>query len=156
MKGRLLISCTPHLKCCGSANPSDINRTEGGCGPEARVIAGAQKRNHILIEDKGIDGINMVSHHLQLPQRHTSRVTMYIVSRHGVPYESASKDKRAAQPYRLQKANKSDGQWSRWASDIRQSQPDQWSSSSRWHSSAGDDSSGGRYLIRKDHNVRSS
>ena len=58
------------------------------------------------------------------------------------PYESASKDKRAAQPYRLQKANKSDGQWSRWASDIRPSQPDQWSSSSsRWHSSAGDDGS---------------
>ena len=50
------------------------------------------------------------------------------------PSEPASRDKRTAQPYRLQKANKSDGQW---ASDIRQSQPDQWSSSSsRWHSSA--------------------
>ena len=58
------------------------------------------------------------------------------------PCEPASRDKRPAQPYRLQKANKSDGQWSRWASDIRQSQPDQWSSSSsRWHSSAGDERS---------------
>ena len=45
-----------------------------------------------------------------------------------------------AQPYRLQKANKSDGQWSKWASDIRQSQPDQWNSrSSRWHSFTGDE-----------------
>ena len=35
------------------------------------------------------------------------------------PSEPASRDKRPAQPYRLQKANKSDGQWSRWASDIR-------------------------------------
>ena len=38
--------------------------------------------------------------------------------------------------------NKSDGQWSRWASDVRQSQPDQWSdSSAKWMSPAGDDSS---------------
>ena len=52
--------------------------------------------------------------------------------------ESASRDKRPTQPYRLQKANKGDGQWSRWASDIRHSQLDQWSSSSsRWHSSRG-------------------
>ena len=58
------------------------------------------------------------------------------------PCEPAVKDKRLAQPYRLQQANKSDGQWSRWASDIRQSQPDQWSSSSsRWHSSASDERS---------------
>ena len=35
------------------------------------------------------------------------------------PCESADKDRRLAQPYRLQQANKSDGQWSRWASDIR-------------------------------------
>ena len=35
------------------------------------------------------------------------------------PYESAHRDKRAARPYRLQKANRGDGQWSRWASDIR-------------------------------------
>ena len=41
------------------------------------------------------------------------------------PWESATKVQRAAQPYRLQKANRSDGQWSRWASDARQSQPDQ-------------------------------
>ena len=42
-----------------------------------------KRESHILIEDKEIDGISMVSHHLQLPQRHTSRVTVYIVSRHG-------------------------------------------------------------------------
>ena len=57
------------------------------------------------------------------------------------PCESGHRDKRAAQPYRLQKANRGDGQWSRWASDIRQSQPDYWSESSRWQSSAGDNSS---------------
>ena len=39
------------------------------------------------------------------------------------PCESGHRDKRATQPYRLQKANRGDGQWSRWASDIRQSQP---------------------------------
>ena len=50
---------------------------------EARDIAGLQKESRILIEDKEIDGISMVSHPLQLPQRHTSRVTMYIASRHG-------------------------------------------------------------------------
>ena len=54
------------------------------------------------------------------------------------PWESVSKAKRQTQPYRLQQANQSDGQWSRWADDIRQSQPDQWSSSSaKWHSFAG-------------------
>ena len=36
----------------------------------------------------------------------------------------------ASSPCRLQKAKQSDCQGSRWASDIRQSQPDQWSSSS--------------------------
>ena len=34
------------------------------------------------------------------------------------PWEQAGKDKRLAQPYRLQQANKSDGQWSRWVCDI--------------------------------------
>ena len=55
----------------------------------------------------------------------------------------ASQQREAASStIRLQKANKSDGQWSTWASDVRQSQPDQWSStSSRWQSSAGDDRS---------------
>ena len=58
------------------------------------------------------------------------------------PCESAYKSQRAAQPYRLQKANKGDGLWSRWASDARQSQPDQWSdSSAKWVSSAGDEHS---------------
>ena len=54
------------------------------------------------------------------------------------PCEPASRDKRQASEG--QHCYKSDGQWSRWASDIRQSQPDQWSSScSRWQSSAGDE-----------------
>ena len=58
------------------------------------------------------------------------------------PREPVSKPQRAAQPYRLQKANRSDGQGSRWAGDVRQSQPDQWSdSSAKWMSSAGDDNS---------------
>ena len=66
---------------------------------------------------------------------------MYTESTWG-PCESVSKSQRTAQPYRLQKANKCDGQWYRWASDVRQSQPDQWSdSSAKWASSAGDDSS---------------
>ena len=58
------------------------------------------------------------------------------------PSESGNRDVKPAQPYRLQKANKSDGQRSKWASDIRQSQPDQWNSrSSRWQSFAGDERS---------------
>ena len=58
------------------------------------------------------------------------------------PWEAATKSQRAAQPYRLQKANRGDGLWSRWARDARQSQPDQWSdSSAKWASSAGGDSS---------------
>ena len=97
-----------------------------------------QSESRILIEDKGIDGISMVSHHLLLPPRHTSRGTMYIASRLGGPYEPAHRDKRTAQPFRLQKANRGEGQWSRWASDIRQSQPDT-------------TAPGGKYLIGKDH-----
>ena len=57
------------------------------------------------------------------------------------PWEAATKSQRAAQPYRLQKANRGDGLWSRWASDARQSLPDQSDSSAKWVSSAGDDSS---------------
>ena len=55
------------------------------------------------------------------------------------PNESGHKEAKPAQPHRLQKVNRSDGQWSKWASDIQQLQPDQWNShSSRWHSFAGD------------------
>ena len=50
---------------------------------EAREITGVTKRSHVLIDDKGIDGTNMESHHLLLPQRRTSRVIMSIRSRHG-------------------------------------------------------------------------
>ena len=69
------------------------------------------------------------------------------------PYESAHRDKWTAQPYRLQKADRGEGQWSRWASDIRQSQPDYWSSSSKWQSSAGDDGSWKKVSDGKDHNA---
>ena len=51
------------------------------------------------------------------------------------PWEAATKSQRAAQPYKLQKANRGDGLWSQWARDARQSQPDQWSdSSAKWKS----------------------
>ena len=51
-----------------------------------------------------------------------------------------AKSVQPAQPYRLQQAYRSEGQWSKWASDIRRSQPDKWDSrSSNWHSSAGDE-----------------
>ena len=86
-----------------------------------------RKGNPTLIEDNTIDGTSMVSHLPQLPQRHTSQMNHCKMSQHGA---------HASQ------ANKCEGQWSRWASDIRQAQPDQWSSSSsRWHSSAGDERS---------------
>ena len=99
------------------------------------------KESHVLPGDKETGGTSMVSHHVQHPQRHMERVIVCILSQHGARV-SLSANQRAAQPYRLQKANKSDGQWSRWASDVRQSQPDQWSdSSAKWVSSAGDDSS---------------
>ena len=42
-----------------------------------------QSGSRILIDDKAIDGISMENHHLQLPLRHTSRVTMYIRSLRG-------------------------------------------------------------------------
>ena len=57
------------------------------------------------------------------------------------PTESASEDARPAQPYRFRRPTRVMAK-SKWASDVRQSQPDQWnSSSSRWHSSAGDERS---------------
>ena len=102
----------------------------------------ARKESRILIEDKGIDGTQYgESSSAASSEAHIVSDQMNSESTWG-PCEPAVKDKRLAQPYRLQQANKSDGQWSRWASDIRQSQPDQWSSSSsRWHSSAGDERS---------------
>ena len=47
------------------------------------ILQAQQGESRILIDDKEIDGINMESHPLQLPQRHTSQVIMYIVSQHG-------------------------------------------------------------------------
>ena len=55
-------------------------------------------------------------------------------------HESGNKHAQPAQPYRLQQANRGEGRWSKWASDVRQSQPENWDyRSSKWHSSAGDD-----------------
>ena len=55
-------------------------------------------------------------------------------------HESGKKSVQPDQPYRLQQANRSDGQWSKWAGDVRQSQPDKRNSrSSRWRSSACDE-----------------
>ena len=110
---------------------------------EARDIAGVQKRKPYPHRRQGNrwDQYGESSSAASTEAHITSDNNVYSESTWG-PFESASKDKRAAQPYRLQKANKSDGQWSRWASDIRQSQPDQWNdSSSKWLSSAGDDRS---------------
>ena len=47
------------------------------------ILQAQQSESRILIDDKEIDGISMENHHLQLPQRHTSRVIMYIESQHG-------------------------------------------------------------------------
>ena len=53
--------------------------------------------------------------------------------------ESGNMSVQPAQPYRLQQANRSEGQWSKWASDVGQSQPEKWDyRSSKWHSSTGD------------------
>ena len=51
--------------------------------------------------------------------------------------EPANKDRQPAHSFRLQKANKSDGPWSRWASDIRQSQSERsWNQgSAEWEGS---------------------
>ena len=55
-------------------------------------------------------------------------------------HESGNKSVQPAQPYRLQQANRSEGKWSKWASDVRQSQPEKRDyCSSKWHSSAGDE-----------------
>ena len=107
---------------------------------EARDIAGATKRKPYPHRRQGDrwdqygESSSAASSEAHIASDHVHRESTW-------GPESAHRDKRAAQPYRLRKANRSDGQWSRWASDIRQSQPDHWSGSSRWHSSAGDDSS---------------
>ena len=56
-------------------------------------------------------------------EAHTASEQVSVESNWGPwpPNESGHKEAKPAQPYRLQKANKSDGQWSKWASDIRQS-----------------------------------
>ena len=109
---------------------------------EARDIAVVQKRKPYAHRRQGNRWDQYgESSSAASSEAHIASDNVYSESTWG-PFESASKDKWAAQPYRLQKANRSDGQWSRWASDIRQSQPDQWSdSSSGWRSSAGDDRS---------------
>ena len=57
-----------------------------------------------------------------------------------LPSETSSKHVQSAQPYRLQQANRGEGKWSKWACEVRQSQPGSWDySSNKWRSSAGDD-----------------
>ena len=111
---------------------------------EARDIAGVQKRKPYTHRRQGNRWDQYgESSSAASSEAHIMSDYVHSESTWG-PYESAhreSRDKRAAQPYRLQKANKSEGQRSRWASDIRQLQPDHWSSSSKWQSSAGDDGS---------------
>ena len=108
---------------------------------ETRDIAGATKRKPYPHRRQGNrwdqygESSSAASSEAHIVSDHVHRESTW------GPYESAHRDKRAAQPYRLQKANRGDGQWSRWASDIGQSQPDHWSESSRWQSSASDDSS---------------
>ena len=112
---------------------------------EERDVAGVQKRKPYVHRRQGSRWDQYgESSSAASSEAHIASEQVNSESRWGPwpPTEPASRDKRQAQPYRLQKANKGDGQWSRWASDIRQSQPDQWSrSSSRWHSSAGDERS---------------
>ena len=97
---------------------------------EERDIAGVQKRKPYVHRRQGNRWDQYgESSSATSSEAHSTSDQMNSESTWG-PCEPASRDKRLAQPYRLQKANKSDGQWSRWASDIRQSQPDQWSSSS--------------------------
>ena len=115
-------------------------------GKEAKAAAEVHKESRVLPEGKETGGspwdqYGESSSGASSEAHGLSDSSMYTESTWG-PCESVSKSQRAAQPYRLQKANKSDGQWSRWANDVRQSQPDQWSdSSAKWASSAGDGSS---------------
>ena len=55
------------------------------------------------------------------------------------PPSLGSKRAQPAQPDRLQQANRGQGKWSEWAREVRQSQPEWDSGSTKWHSSAGDD-----------------
>ena len=99
-----------------------------------------QSESRILIEDKEIDGISMESRHLLLPQRHTSRVSMYIVGRLGDHMSLPIVTNGQLNPIDFKRptevmANGPDGLVT------SESQPDHWSGSSKWQSSAGDDSS---------------
>ena len=44
--------------------------------------------------------------------------------------ETSSKHMQSDQPYRVQQANRREGKWSKWASEVRQSQPGSWDYSS--------------------------
>ena len=108
---------------------------------ESRAVAGMQKRRPCSTRSNRWDQYGESSSASPSEAHGMSDSSVVTESTWG-PWESATKVQRAPQPYRLQKANRGDGQWSRWASDARQSQPDQWSdSSAKWISSAGDDSS---------------
>ena len=76
------------------------------------------------IEDRvtaGTSMVNLLLKHLQRLQIASEQVSTESNWGPWQPTEPANRDKRPAQPYRLQKANKGGGQGSRWASDVRQS-----------------------------------
>ena len=110
---------------------------------ESRAVAGMQKRRPCSTRSQGNRWDQYGESSSASPsEAHGMSDSSVVTESTWGPWESATKVQRAPQPYRLQKANRGDGQWSRWASDARQSQPDQWSdSSAKWISSAGDDSS---------------
>ena len=90
-------------------------------GKEARAVAEMHKRKPCSTRRQGNRWDQYgESSSAASSEAHGMSDSMYTESTWG-PCESVSKSQRAAQPYRLQKANKSDGQWSRWASDVRQS-----------------------------------
>ena len=88
---------------------------------EARDIAGVQKRKPYTHRRQGNRWDQYgESSSAASSEAHIMSDYVHSESTWG-PYESAHRDTRVAQPYRLQKANRSEGQRSRWASDIRQS-----------------------------------
>ena len=90
---------------------------------EERDVAGVQKRKPVYRRQGNRWDQYGESSSAASSEAHITSEQVNNESKWGLwpPSEPASRDKRPAQPCRLQKANKTDGQWSRWASDIRQS-----------------------------------
>ena len=92
---------------------------------EARDMAGVQKRKPTYKRQGPGNRWDQYgeSSSAASSEAHIASEQVYVESNWGPwpPNESGSRGARPAQPYRLQKANKSDGQRSKWASDVRQS-----------------------------------